>query len=235
MSVLLLARGDSLAKDLLRSAIESRYGLHPPVLDALQLEVKGRMLARLGPVSGWLPISATLTYKLPLSFHYDYTLRMSGVPVRRSVQAYDGMVLRREESGEPTVMTDPQLIQSVQQRLWTTLALLLTPLTESYVTLHAPAERMIEATNTETDDTALIVLSDEYRVEYVQATAFNTQEEENQVFKLELSEQYVELGGLLLPETVTCSWDDEPFLELEPVEVLLNPPIDDHLFILDED
>jgi hypothetical protein len=235
MSVLLLARGDSLSRDLLRSAIESRYGFRPPVLEALQLEVKGRMLARLGPVSTWLPFGATLTYKPPLSFHYEYTLRMSGVPVRRSIQAYDGMVLRREEGGEPTVMTDPQLIQSVQQRLWTALAVLLTPLTESYVTLHAPAEHMIEATNTETDDTVLLVLDDDHRIEYVQATAFNLQEEENQVFKLELSDKYVELGGLLLPETVTCSWDDEPFLEVEPVDALVNPRLDDDLFILDED
>ena len=235
MSVLLLARGDSLAKDLLRSAIEARYGLNPSPLNSLQLEVKGRMRARLGPVSGWLPFGATLTYKLPLSFHYDYTVRMSGVPVRHSVQAYDGMVLRREEGGEPTVLTDPQLIHSVQQRLWTAIAALLTPLTESNVTLHAPADYMIEATNAETDDTALIVLNEDYSIEYVQSTAYNPQDEETQVFKLVLSERQVAIGSVLLPEMLTCLWDDEPFLELEPVDAILNPALDDELFLLDEE
>lgn len=234
MSVLLLARGDSLAKDLLRAAIESRYGLRPPVLETLQLDVKGRMQARLGPVSGWLPFSATLTFKQPLSFHYEYTLRVSGVPVKRSTQAYDGMVLRQETSGDPTVLTDSQLIQSVQQRLWTALALLLTPLTESHVSLHAPAEHMLEATNAVTDDTVLIVLNEDNTVAYVQSNAYNPQAEENQVFKLEVSETNVDLGGLLLPEMITCNWDDEPFLEIEPVDAVVNPDVGDDLFILDE-
>lgn len=235
MSVLLLARGDSLAKDLLRAAIETRYGFSPPQLEALQLEVKGRMRARLGPVSRWLPFGATLTLKLPLSFHYEYTLRLSGVPVRRSIQAYDGMVLRHDEGGEPTVVTDSQVIQSVQQRLWAALSLLLIPLTEGHITLHAAGEHLIEATNSVTDDTALIVLNDDYSVQYVQTTAFNPQEEENQVFRLELASEYVNIDGLQLPETITCSWDDEPFLEIEPVEAMVNPPMGDHLFILDED
>ena len=235
MSVLLLARGDSLAKDLLRAAIEARYGFSPPVLESLQLEVKGRMRTRFGPVSRWLAFSAGITVKLPLSFHYEYTLRLSGVPVRRSTQAYDGMVLRRDEGGEPTVVTESQVIQSVQQRLWAGLTLLLMPLTEGHVTLHAPGEHLIEATNGDTADTTLIVLNDDYSVQYVQTVAYNPQAEENQVFKLTLSPRYVNVGGLPLPETVTCSWDDEPFLEIEPVEALLNPALDDALFILDED
>lgn len=235
MSVLLLARGDSLAKDLLRAAIEARYGFSPPLLDSLQLEVKGRLKARLGPVSRWMPFEATITLKLPLSFHYEYTLRLSGVPVRRGIQAYDGMVLRRDEGGEAIVVTDSQLIQSVQQRLWAALSLLLIPLTEGHVTLHAPGEHLMEATNSDTDDTALIVLNDDYNVAYVQTTAYNPQEEENQIFKLELSSGYVPVDGLLLPETMTCSWDDEPFLELWPVEAVLNPPLDDDLFVLDVD
>jgi hypothetical protein len=235
MSVLLLARGDSLAKDLLRAAIESRYGLRPPVLESLQLEVKGRMKGRLGPVSSWLPFSATLTFKLPLSFHYEYTLRVSGVPVKRSTQAYDGMVLRREGGNDSVVETDSHFIQSVQQRLWAALALLLTPLTESHVILHASGEHILEVTNAETDDTALIVLNDDNVVEYVQTTAYNPQTEENEVFKLEVSPELVELDGLMLPQSISCQWDDEPFLEIEPVEAQLNPRLDDDLFILDED
>jgi len=235
MSALLLARGDSLAKELLRAAIEARYGVRPPLLDALQLEVKGRMFARLGPVSRWLPFSATLTLKLPLSFHYDYTLRLSGMPLRHSVQAYDGMVLRREESGEPVVITEQQVIHSVQQRLWAALAVLLVPLTETHVTLHAAGEHLIEATNSDTDDSALIVLDDEYRVESIQSNAYNAQAGETQVFKLELDPAYVELGGLLLPRSMTCLWDDEPFMEIEPVEATINPALDDALFVLAED
>ena len=235
MSVLLLARGDSLAKELLRAAIEARYGVRPPLLDALQLEVKGRMLARLGPVSRWLPFSATLTLKLPLSFHYDYTVRLSGMPLRHGVQAYDGMVLRREESGEPTVITDQQIIHSVQQRLWVALSMLLVPLTETHVTLHASGEHLIEATNSDTADSALIVLDDDYHVESIQSNAYNSQAEETQVFKLELSSEYVELGGLLLPRSITCLWDDEPFLKIAPVKAVINPTLDDALFVLAED
>ncbi len=57
MPVLLLARGDQESKALLRRAIEARYGLGPPVLETLKLQLKGRARAKVGPVTTWVPLT----------------------------------------------------------------------------------------------------------------------------------------------------------------------------------
>lgn len=235
MPVLLLAQGDSQAKDLLRSAIESRYGFKPPALQALQLELKGKMLARIGPVSSWLPITVTAQFKLPLAFRWEYTVRLSGMPVRRGRQAYDGLVLRYDEGGELVVETDARIIHSVQKRLWAAMAALLTPLTEGFVTLHSPDDRILEATNHETDDTVQLTLGDDSMLHAVQTLAYNPQADEDQWFKIELANRHMTFDDFILPASVTVSWDDEPYLELEPVGVEVNCHLPDTLFTLEED
>jgi hypothetical protein len=233
MPVLLLARGDGQAKDLLRAAIESRYGSRPPVFDALQVELKGRVLTRLGPVTRWLPVTASACYKAPLSFRWEYTVRAAGLRVHRGEYAYDGLLLRRDEGGEPAIVREPEVILSVQKRLWATLAILLMPLMPAEVALHAAGERTLEATNTETDDTIqLLVDEGDGDVTTVQTRCYNPQDDEEQIFKLALSDGYETVGDLALPAIITASWDDEPFAEFEPVTVTLNPDLDDAVFTL---
>ena len=90
MPVLLLARGDQESKALLRRAIEARYGLGPPVLETLKLQMKGRVRAKVGPVTTWIPLEVTAYFKFGFSARWDYTARPVGVAVSSGTEAFDG-------------------------------------------------------------------------------------------------------------------------------------------------
>jgi hypothetical protein len=141
MPVLLLARGDKEGKELLRRALEARYGVGAPAIDTLKIEFKGRKRARLGPVATWVPMDGTLTYNAPLCARIDYTARPAGLPLISQADAFDGTIYRKRRGREVVeVVTQSDQAQSVQKRLWTAAALLLTPLVEHFVELHATSE-----------------------------------------------------------------------------------------------
>ena len=64
---LLPGRPDARGRDLLRRAIEARYGFRPPTLETLELTFSGRALTSIGPFKRWLPLSVTLRVKFPFS------------------------------------------------------------------------------------------------------------------------------------------------------------------------
>lgn len=234
MPVLLLARGDSTAKDLLRTAIEARYGFRPPALETLELKLVGRIRSQIGPVTTWLPIELTTRLKFPLSIYWEYVIRPLKLPVRRGTEAFDGMVFRRLNGGDPAVITDHNVIGSVQKRLWAISALLLTPLTEHFVELHTLGEHSFEATNKETDDSAQVFLNEDNTISHVQIRCYNPQKEEEQVFKLALSGGHVTLNDLILPIKITIYWNDEPHYEFKPIAAKVNPELTDSIFAMDE-
>ena len=81
MPVLLLAQGDTTSKDMLRHAIEARYGLRPPVLESLQIDFKGRVRAKLGPINTWVPVEATAYFNFPTSMRWDFSVKAAGVQI----------------------------------------------------------------------------------------------------------------------------------------------------------
>ena len=188
MPVLLLAQGNAEAKDLLRKAIEARYGLRPPALESLQIDFKGRVRAKVGPVTTWLPVAATAYFQFPTSMRWDFTVKPIGVPVQRGVDAFDGTTYRRlRGSNTPQVISDDEQVTSVQRRLWAIAALFLTPLGDHFVKLSAKGPHSLDATNTTLNDTVSLYLRPDNTLDYVQVVCLNPDSNQQQTFTLGLS------------------------------------------------
>lgn len=231
MPVLLLSRGDTQGKDLLRRAIEARYGFSPPALETLQLMLSGRIHSRLGPVSTWLAFDATLRLRFPLALRQDYRLRFLGLPVRTGLEVFDGMVYRVNDE----VITDSRLVASMQRRAWAFSALVLTPLAEQYVEILYVDDSTIEVINTETDDKAVINLNDDHTVNRITVTTINPNTGGEATYTLMLAAEQADIGDLIFPTKITVAWDDVPFAEVEPVSTTANPDLPDDFFGGSED
>jgi hypothetical protein len=235
MPVLLLAYGDPKAKDLLRHAIEARYGARPPVLESLKLDFKGRARARVGPVTAWVPVEATAYFQFPNAMRWDFVVKPMGLPVQRGVESLHENVYRVSRGKSPQIVTDQAQIVYLRRRLWAIAALLLTPLGESFVKLSATDSQphSFQVTNTRIDDTVSLSLRADYTVESVQATCLNPETQRDQRFIMRLSEALIELDELLLPEKIEVLWDNDPSYEIEATDAVINPPLAASIFTLE--
>lgn len=233
MPVLLLAQGDAEAKDLLRKAIEARYGLRPPALESLQIEFKGRVRAKVGPVTTWVPVEATAYFRFPTSMRWDFNVKPVGVSVQRGVDAFDGTTYRRlRGNSPPEVITEDQQISSMQRRLWAIAALFLTPLGEQFVKLAATGPNSLDATNTKINDAVSLYLRPEHTLDRVQVVCLNPDTDKQQTFSLRPSTDQTAVNEFVLPRMISAFWDDAPYFEVEPVRVDSNPQFADSLFTL---
>jgi hypothetical protein len=234
MPVLLLARGDKEGKELLRRALEARYGIGAPAIDTLQIEFKGRKRAKIGPVATWMPLEGTITYNAPLCGRIDYTARPVGLPLVAHTDAFDGAIYRRRRGRDSfEVVTQAEHAQSAQRRVWAAASLLLTPLVEHFVELRATGERCFTATNVETDDTVEVCLNADFTLDSVTTDCYNPTDEEIQPFTLKLVDGQAALNSLMLPRKITAQWGESLELEITPASVEINPAFDPNLFRLE--
>jgi hypothetical protein len=234
MPVLLLAYGDPQAKEMLRQAIEARYGTRPPVIDSLQINFKGRARAKVGPVTTWVPVEATAYFRFPTALRWDFTAKPLGVPVRRGVEAFDGEVYRKIAGNQqPAVIDDQDQIESLQRRLWAIAALLLTPLSNSFVKLSLGDDNCLRAENTRLEDTADLYLRPNHTIEKVQIECPDPDGKTN-IFALQPSTEQTTLSDLILPSKMGAYWGTQVSFEAEPVSAQVNPDIPDATFALTE-
>lgn len=234
MPVLLLAQGDPPAKDLLRKAIQARYGIRPPALESLKIVFKGRVRARLGPLATWVPVEATAHFHFPRSMRWDFIVRAVGVQIGSGSEAFDGSTYRTlRGSKSPVEIADPDLISSMQKRLWAMAAVLLTPLGDHFVKLSIHADHQLEACNTQTSGAVNLFLRDDYAIEHVEVRCVNPDSEREQTFTLRLSQEQLPINDLMLPVKVEAYWDEDVYFEIEPVSVDVNPPIAETVFRLE--
>lgn len=233
MPILLLAQGDSKAKDMLRGAIEARYGLQPPGLESLRIDFKGRARAKVGPITTWVPVDAIAQFLFPTAMRWDFTVRPAGVTVQRGIEAFDGTVYRRTRGGsEPTVISEQEAIQSIQHRLWAIAALLLTPLGEMFVTLSLKDDSCFEALNTEIQAAVSLCLRENKTLRTLSVSCLNPDSGKMQDFNIRLSEEQSPVDDFMLPRKISTFWDDVPYFEVEPVAVQSNPEISPEVFML---
>lgn len=233
MPVLLLCYGDKEAKDLLRLVIESRYGLTPPAIDSLHVVFKGRVRAKVGPVSTWVPVEAEARFHFPVKIRWDFNVRPLGLSVQRGVEAYDGETYRSARgSGQADVIEDSARIVSIRRRLWAIAAILLTPLSDSTIKLVSVAPNGFEAHNTKLDDAVSIYTRGGNLLDYVQVNSLNPDSGKEQTFIMRLSEEQKPIDGLMLPTKINAFWDNDAYFELEPVRAEVNPTLDDSIFTL---
>ena len=235
MPVLLLAQGEPAAKDMLRQAIEARYGMRPPALDSLRLDFKGRERVKVGPVSTWVPVDATAYFHFPKAMRWDFNVKPLKMSVQRGAEAYDGEVYRTTRGRkEPTVINDPEQVHSMRRRLWGVASILLTPLSDMFVNLTAVDSASFEATNTKLDDTARITLRADNKLNEVRVKCLNPDTNKEQDYVILLSEELVTINDLILPAKLTVQWDNDPSFELEPIAADINPQIPDAVFMLQD-
>jgi hypothetical protein len=236
MPVLLLAQGDAKARDTLKKAIGARYGFTPPAIESLRIDFKGRARVKVGPVSAWVPVEVSASFRFPTHMRWDFTVKPIGVPVQRGVEAYDGQQYRRVRgSSSPTLMNDEAVISSMRRRLWSVAALLLTPLGEHFVKLTSSDDGSINVTHTQLHDAVNMVLRANHTLERVQVECVNPDTERVQWFMMQVSEAQAPVDGLMLPSKINTFWDNEPYFEVEPVAVNSNPQLSDSLFTLTSD
>ncbi len=236
MRILLLAQGDSDAKDLLRAAIEARYGPSPPVIETLRVDFKGRARVKLGPIKTWVPVEMTTHFRFPDAMRLDFTVKPLGLSIQRGIEAYDGTTYRSVRGGNnPTTITEDSASHSMRRRLWAIAAVLLTPIGEMFVKLSAMGNSEIEALNTKLDDAVRLHLREDNGLEYVYVPCLNLDTGKEQVFKLQLTQEQTPIDSLMLPKKVSAYWDDDVYFEVEPLRAENNPRIADGVFTLDAD
>jgi hypothetical protein len=231
--VLLLAQGDTASKDLLRRAIEARYGLRPPALESLQIDFKGRARAKLGPIATWVPVEATAYFCFPNIMRWDFTIKAVGVQLGSGIEAFDGTTYRSARGGKtPTVISNPDLISSMQQRLWAIAAVFLTPLGEHFVKLSSPGENTLQVTNTQLDASIYLHLRPDYTLDYVKIDCINPDNNKLQNFKMCFSDEQCLVNELMLPSKIMSYWDGDYYFEVEPQRAETNHSIDNAIFTL---
>lgn len=236
MPVLLLCYGDPAAKDLLRKAIDARYAINPPVVDALKISFKGKTQVKVGPVKSWVPLDVTAHFKFPTQMRWDFVAKPMGLPVRRGIESLSHDVYRSNRNNNtPEVIDDPILIVSARRRLWSIAALLLTPISDTHIKLTAMGARSFEALNTKLNDAVTVHLRDDHTLERVESRCYNPETETQQTFALHISEEQEPVGDFMLPKKISVHWDDTPSFEMEAKDTVSNPTLSEALFDLSED
>jgi hypothetical protein len=235
MPVLLLARGDKEGRELLRKAIEARYGLGAPAIDTLKLHIEGRARTKVGPVTLWVPLESTAYFGFPSRGRFEYAVRAAGVPVRSGLSAFDTEVyLRQQKTGQPEIISEPELVRAARLRLCAAAGMLLTPLALENMEIKATGRRSFEATNLETKDTLHVTLHDDYTLDSVSTSCINPEHDNReQLLTLQSAGGQRIVDDLILPDKVNVLWDNMLEYELTPVKVEANIPLEDAFFRLD--
>lgn len=233
MPVLLLAQGDPQAKELLRRAIEARYGISPPAIDNVEMGLNGRARAKVGPINTWVPVEIKSYFRFPTASRWDFAVKPGGLTVQRGIESFDGTTYRYlRGDGPPDTSEDADVIDSLQRRLWAMAAVLLTPLGEHFVNLRYHSEACFEAYNTQIDDSVSLYLHPDHRLERVEVVCLNPETHKQQLFSLRLSDEQTPVNDVMMPSKISAFWDDAPYFEVEPVRVENITTIADSVFTL---
>lgn len=235
LPVLLMAQGEPGAKDLLRKAIQARYGLRPPVLESLDIQFKGRARTKIGPISTWVPVEARGRFAFPDAMRWDFTVTAVGMQIGSGVEAFDGQTYRMSRGQKDNWgMTDEHAVRSIQLRLWAIAAVLLTPLGEHFIRLESNDDYTLYAHNTRFNGTVSLAMRPDQSLSQVDVTCLNPDTRHDQVFTLQLSEELQAFDDLILPARISAFWDSEPYFEIEPIQAEANPSISPDVFIMNE-
>jgi hypothetical protein len=233
MPVLLLCQGELQAKKILRMAIEARYGINPPAIEKIMIDFRGRAPAKIGPITTWVSVDARASFVFPTHLRWEFTVKPLRLPVQRGVEAYDGRMYRSTRAiGVSTQSEETAMLISARSRLWQMAAILLTPMSDSFIKVTQYAEDCIEAENTRLNDSVRIYLRPNYTIKLATVVCYNPDTNRHQTLNLKFSETQAPVDGLMLPEKVSAFWDDEPYFELKPVHVNLHPELPEELFTL---
>jgi len=235
MPVLLLCYGEPRAKTLLKEAIEARYGPNPPALDSLTIEFEGSAPFKVAFVKSWVPVSSHAYFAFPSRLRWDFTVKPFGLPVQRGADAYDGQTFRMVRGKASEAQDEAEALESARRRLWLITAILLTPLSETFVKVHNAEGPAFDATNTAFGDTVRLTLREDRTLASASVECFNVEAGQRQRLTFHLSAEQSPINGLMLPCEMTATWDEEVFYKMRPIQAQPNAALDEALFRLEQD
>lgn len=233
MPVLLLAYGDTEAKTKLRKAIESRYGMRPVMLDTLQMNLKGRARAKVGPVVTWVPFEGKAAFHFPGMMRWETTLKPLGLPAQQQIEVFSTNAYYRKRGGKTIAYQDDQRVRQLRQRLWALAAGLLTPLSDMAVQLIDEPNMCFSALHTQNQDRVRLCLRPDYTIDSIETNSLNPDTGTEQLYRLSLSPQIIEVDDLMVPAKLQTYWDDSLTFEIEPVGITYNNDFAENLFTSD--
>jgi hypothetical protein len=237
MPVLLLCQGDENAKNMLRRAIEARYGINPPALESLHLTFKGSISYKIGPVSTRVPLTVQARFRFPTYLRWDFVVKPMKLPVQRGIEAFDGQVYRstRGNNQTPDEVVDPAVVASVRSRLWAMASILLTPLSDHYIKITNCGDNCLQAENTKLNDAVKLYVNEDGTINYAEIHCLNPDTEKYQTMTLRLEDGQAPVDNLMLPKKISAYWDDDFAYEMKPEAARMNPTIDTELFTLEQE
>lgn len=236
MPVLLLCQGEPKAKEMLRKAIEARYGINPPAIEKITIAFKGRARTKVGPIMTWVPVDAKASFVLPTHLRWEFTVKPLMLPVQRGVEAYDGRTYRSTRAfGASSKSQETAMLVSARSRLWQMAATLLTPMSDYFIKVTQFAEDGFEAENTKLNDSVRIYLRQNHTIKLASVTCYNPDTDRHQRLNLEFSEEQVPVNDVMMPKKVNAFWDNEPYFELSPSKVDMNPDLPEKVFTLGDE
>ena len=235
MRILLLAQGEPEAKDLLRKAIAARYGNKPPAIEALRIDFKGRAQTNIQQTNAWTPIEVTARFVFPTHLRWDFTIKPTGVEPQRGIEAYDGTMFRSMHGTKvPHVINQTMHIKSIRARLWSMAAILLTPMSDYYVTITKCGDYCFDAENKKLNETVRIYLREDYSIEKAQIRCWNHETQSEQLHTTFLSPEQKLVSDMIIPKIFGAFWDKQPAYEMTPIHIQRPYKIDTGLFTLQE-
>lgn len=232
MPVLLLAKGDAQAKSALRAAIETRYGSRPPVIDTLQIGMKGRGYVSVGTAKAWIPTKLLACFRFPVASRWDIAAKPAKQSWRRQIEAFDGRIYRRMHGKVPTPIHDEGLVSSMRSRSWAMAAIMLTPLSDTHVELSMTGEHSIRAVNSRLGDAVEIFFHSDNTIEHVRTHCINPSTGHLEYYTISLSDAMLHLDGLMMPARIAGSWNNVPSFVAKPVSMKNNRQFPDGFFSL---
>jgi len=230
MQVLLLSRGDAAAKDLLRRALAARYGFGAPALDTLKLTFKGRARVKVARMMTWVPLEASVYFRLPISARWEFSMRPVGLPINAAVHAFDGERYRKKHGDRVEVLDSPALYNAMRDQVWASTLMMLSPMAEPEVEVKREGERTLTATRLDSGTSVKLFLNDDYTLEHLEFPTVDPETAESKLYRLNFNRQQIEVDGIAMPSMITMLWNDEPQYELIPLAAEINATLSDAKF-----
>ncbi|GAB4572658.1 MAG: hypothetical protein Kow0077_12650 [Anaerolineae bacterium] len=235
MPFLLLTRGDPIGLDLLKKLVDHRYGGSPPAMDSLRVTHEGWSKGRVGPLPLRASVRAVATYRFPFQMKWEFEVTMLGFLRSRYTTTFDGEVVYEEQRARVQRITDPAQVESARARAWSEAVYYVSPLIADHaIEVKALEGNAFRAIAPGFPDLAAVVrLAEDNTLQAVEIERVDPNDGLRKLQRIVPEGGLIRVDGMLMPARMQRLWGDDLFMSLSPVNVELNPALDDSEFRLE--
>lgn len=235
MPFLLLAQGDTIGLDLLKKLVDNRYGGSPPSIDTIRVKYEGWSAAQIGPFPLRAKVNATAEYRFPFQMRWSFQVRVLRFMQSRYTTAFDGTTVYEEQHGRVNNTTDEAQVQSARARVWSEAAFFVSPLIADHnVHVHSLDSHAFEVQAPGYPEIkAAVRMNEDNTLAGVEINRMDPNDNAMKLQRIEPAGGLVQVDGLLLPAEMRRYWEGRLFMTLSPIQVELNPELDEGTFRLE--